>query len=132
MNKIIVLCVIFAASGVSSAQGEKSPVFGQIAGLVAVEKLDVRASRTTPHRQKQREWIRLFVNRGDVVRKGQKIAEHRNSKGKVVLEYIANRAGRILLKDGSTSDAVDTTLEIITVGEDKYCEYENCTQIGTR
>ncbi|WP_444918459.1 hypothetical protein [Microbulbifer sp. JMSA003] len=132
MNKTTVLFVALSVIGATYAHAEKAPIFGEIAGLVSAEKIYTSMSHNNNLKQKQREWIRLFVNRGDQVRKGQKIAEHRNRKGKVVLEYIANRSGRILLNSRSAVDSVESILEIITVGEEKYCEYENCGLIGVR
>ncbi|MCO1332806.1 hypothetical protein MO867_00510 [Microbulbifer sp. OS29] len=132
MSKISLLFVVLCASGWSAVQAAESPLWGEIAGLLSAEQIYTNSGRTYTSQNRAREWIRLFVNRGDQVRKGQIIAEHRNIKGKVVLEYIANRSGRILLNSRSAIDSVESILEILTVEEEKYCEYENCVLTGNR
>ncbi|WP_444958860.1 hypothetical protein [Microbulbifer sp. ZKSA002] len=131
MSKIFALIVVLCASNISYAQTTKSPVLGEIVGLIGAEQIYASAARGNNLKQRQRDWIRLYVNRGDQVRKGQKIAEHRNIKGKVVLEYIANRSGRILLNSRSAIDSVESILEVITVGEDRYCDFDHCDRVGS-
>ncbi|WP_157954182.1 hypothetical protein [Microbulbifer sp. A4B17] len=129
MSKIFIFVVLYASS-VSYAQAAKSPVFGEIMGLIGAEQIYASTARGNNLKKRHRDWIRLYVNRGDQVRKGQKIAEHRNIKGKVVLEYIANRSGRILLNSRSAIDSVESILEIITVAEDRYCDFDHCDRVG--
>lgn len=107
------LLAMLLASAVSAESLTSLPV-GETGGL---QDLD---------RAKGKEWIQLFVNRGERVRAGQVLAVQRNVLGKVVLEYVAGSAGEVTVSGQVDSGELNATLEIGPIAAEGSCRGENC------
>ncbi|WP_226649123.1 hypothetical protein [Microbulbifer variabilis] len=127
MRKICLFIVILAVSGITTLRAAEAPRFGEIAGLVSVERIYAQAVRNTPAHSLIGNWMEVFVSHGDVVEKGQLLALYKSTRGRAVLEYIASRSGRVLINSRAGHNSVGNILEIITVPHDEYCQHVDCT-----
>ncbi|USD21243.1 hypothetical protein [Microbulbifer variabilis] len=127
MRKICLFVVILAVSGITPLRAAEAPRFGEIAGLVSVERIYAQAMRTTQVHSLIGNWMEVFVRHGDAVEKGQLLAVYKSTRGRAVLEYIASRSGRVLINSRAALNTVESVLEIITVPHEEYCRHVDCT-----
>ncbi|MFA0809816.1 hypothetical protein [Microbulbifer epialgicus] len=127
LKRVCLFIVILAVSGLTHLRAAEAPPLGKIAGLLGVERIQANQARSTPARNRVSDWVMIFVNHGDTVEKGQRLAAYKNARGRTVLEYIASRSGRVLVNGRNAPNTLGSVLEIITVPHEEYCEAEDCT-----